>query len=373
MKVLFPFVGDSVGGSHNSIIELHKELTNNNVHSIILVHRKGPLSSYLDSIGIKYSYLSMHNFAGESPNFLSILYNILINFNKISKYIKKNKFSIVHGNDLRINLTWSLPTKLSKASYVWHQRTIMSPSLMWRVTHFLSDYFIAISNVVYKSLPSNVPECKKYMLLNPFDIGSIFNKFDSKYIIRLRYSIPHNSFIMGYVGRLVDWKNVDFLIKCFSKYSKKRKNIYLLIVGTGKDEYVSLLKKQVQLLGIETIVIFAGFSSKVNEIIAGLDIMVAPSNQEPFGRTLVESMIQKTPVLAAMGGGHLEIIENGVTGRLYEHENIDDFIVQVDAFFFNNKLTKGIVEQAYINAINLYSSSKHFNNIMPIYKQLNNV
>ena len=68
MKVLFPFVGDSVGGSHNSILELYRELCKNDIPSCILIHQKGPLSLFLDDIGIKYEYLPIKKLAGEKPN-----------------------------------------------------------------------------------------------------------------------------------------------------------------------------------------------------------------------------------------------------------------------------------------------------------------
>jgi len=162
LKILFPFVGDSVGGSHHSIIELHRELSKNNISSSIVVHQKGPLSLFLDDIGIVYEYLPVQRFAGEKPNIISILCGVCINFNKIYKYIKQNKISIVHGNDLRINFTWSLPTKLSSASYVWHQRTTMSSSALWKFSNILADHFVTTSNYVHRSLPKNIEKSKKH-------------------------------------------------------------------------------------------------------------------------------------------------------------------------------------------------------------------
>jgi len=371
LKILFPFVGDSVGGSHHSIIELYRELLKNNITSLILIHQKGPLSVFLDDIGISYKYMPINRFAGEEPNFFKMLYGVLINFNKIHKYIQRNKISIVHGNDLRINLTWSFPTKLSPASYVWHQRSRMSSSSLWNIVYLLADYFVAISNYVYVTLPSNIPHYRKKIILNPFDTNKYYDEKKSRKWINTLYGVPEDTVLFGYIGRLVDWKNVDFLIKCFAKYTKKSNlNLHLIIVGTGKKEYVDSLEKLVNNLEIKDIVTFAGFNSNPSRIISAFDLMIAPSNQEPFGRTLVEAMIQKTFVLAARGGGHSEIIDNEVTGRLYNHNDTSSFISKCNMCIDDNESKYRMINKANTVAILKYSSHEHAKNIINIYHKL---
>jgi glycosyltransferase involved in cell wall biosynthesis len=49
-----------------------------------------------------------------------------------------------------------------------------------------------------------------------------------------------------------------------------------------------------------------------------LDVLVAPSHEEPFGTVLAEAMAVGTPVVATRVGGLAEVVEDGVTGRLVE-------------------------------------------------------
>jgi len=294
-----------------------------------------------------------------------------LSFFKLSGFIRKNKIDIVHGNDLRINLTWSLPTRLSGAFYIWHQRSVMSPSVLWKASILLADHFVAISTYVYQSLPSNIPKSKKTLILNPFNIRNTYDKEVSRKWVNKHYNIPKNYILLGYVGRLVDWKNVDFLINCFMRYANHSNlQLHLVIVGSGDGEYTDSLRRLVNKLGIKDIVTFTGFSFEPNRLISALDLMVAPSNQEPFGRTLIEAMIQKTPVLAARGGGHSEIIDNGVTGRLYDHNNIDNFIIQCDKCINDSKSTYKIINNANTVANLKYSSHRHAESIVQVYLQL---
>ena len=67
MNILFPFVGDSVGGSHWSAINLFTELqTRININPTIVLHiADGPLSKHLDSLGIPYDVVPLSNLAGQ--------------------------------------------------------------------------------------------------------------------------------------------------------------------------------------------------------------------------------------------------------------------------------------------------------------------
>ena len=116
MKILFPFVGDSVGGSHLSVLEICKILRENGYEVIILLHEySGPLSKLLRKSDIDYLELKTSYLAGKSPNIIMILFGMIWNIFPLTKFILKNDIDIIHGNDLRINLTWSIAARVAKA------------------------------------------------------------------------------------------------------------------------------------------------------------------------------------------------------------------------------------------------------------------
>ena len=94
-------------------------------------------------------------------------------------------------------------------------------------------------------------------------------------------------FVIGHVGRLTYQKNQEFLLKTFTKISKKYPFSKLLIVGNGpdKDKLQSLVKKG----GIEKTVIMMEYREDINRIMNAMDLFVLPSLFEGFPIVLVEA------------------------------------------------------------------------------------
>ena len=368
MKILFPFVGDSVGGSHISTLGLYSSLIDKNITAIIVLHKaNGPLSQYLRNKNIPFSVLKSSKLAGESPNKLAIVAGIVINFFNFSKFIKTHRIDIVHGNDLRINLSWSLPAKVFAKGFVWHQRTLLSNSKFWFLIRYLCDYFVAISDAVMRDAPRNIKDCKKKIVHNPFDIDSPINKKLERRLVIEKYNLPQDCILLGCVGRIVDYKNIDFVIKNIADiYHCTNKNVYLIIVGTGADEYVNELKAYACNLGMGSRIIFTGFLHNPNKIIASIDLLIAPSLIDAFGRTIVEAMLQRTLVLAAKSGGHADIISDKVNGVFYDSTIENDFFNNI-CTITNNENIDILSEEAYQFARNNFSSEQHLNNIISIY------
>jgi glycosyltransferase involved in cell wall biosynthesis len=369
MKILFPFVGDSVGGSHKSAIILIQSLMSNGVDVHIVLHiDNGPLSDYLKFHELQYDVLPTRYLAGTSPSLLKIAYGIFVNFYKFFFYVRKNNITIVHANDLRINLTWSVPVKATLSKFVWHQRTLLSSSYFWRVIPYLSNYLIAISEIVYSTVPSSIPVSKKRLIYNPIHVDPLYNKTDASNYVRKKYNISDDCILLGYVGRLnEEWKRVDFLISCFS--SILNNNYHLLIVGECNSEYCEKLKKIVSSLGIEHRVSFTGFITDPMFIISSLDILIAPSRNEPFGRTLLESMSQKTVVLASDSGGHREIVSDD-NGFLFKLDDCRDLEKKIKYIQNNHQLVEDMAEKAYLYVIDQFSPLSHMEKVLDLYNSL---
>ncbi|EOG8708300.1 glycosyltransferase family 4 protein [Bacillus cereus] len=111
--------------------------------------------------------------------------------------------------------------------------------------------------------------------------------------------------IIGYFGQLSEKKGVHLLTQAIGLLSKDIVS-KLVICGTGELE--AKLRKQTEQ---DERIIFRGRLSltEVNEQMANVDLTIVPSLwDEPFGRVIIESYNQGTPVLAFHVGGIPEVI-----------------------------------------------------------------
>ena len=372
MKILFPFVGDSVGGSHLSTLELYKILKESDYDVVVLLHKSdGPLSKLLKESGVEYLKIETAYLAGESPNIPMIFFGMISNILPFVKFIRKNNIDIVHGNDLRINLTWSVATRIAKANFIWHQRTILSGSKFWQCINFLCDHFIGISKAVINSAPNNIRSVKRSLVYNAFDTNAQFDKNLSKNLINKSFPNCKDALILGCVGRLVSYKNIDFVIRCIADIvSISNVPIHLLVVGSGNDEYQHYLESIVKELNLQNHISFTGFLDNPSEIISGLDILIAPSNRDAFGRTIVEAMLQSTTVLAADKGGHLEIVDDNVDGLLYSTNCNKSFIEKAHLLIGDKLLRDGLASKALEKSSLKYSKQSLFLAVEKIYKSV---
>ena len=132
-RVCFPFVGDSLGGSHMSTLLLIEGLAQSRYEPVLVVHEEGPLTAHLKARDIPCELLPLPTYAGDAPNVISIAADMLRNVPRLAGFMRRHGIDIVHGNDFRMNLTWSAGAKLTGRPFVWHQRAMpYSSSLRWR-------------------------------------------------------------------------------------------------------------------------------------------------------------------------------------------------------------------------------------------------
>jgi glycosyltransferase involved in cell wall biosynthesis len=146
--------------------------------------------------------------------------------------------------------------------------------------------------------------------------------------------------------------------------------VHLLVVGGGTDEYTIYLKSIVEELNLQSNVSFTGFVTNPSEIIAGLDLLVAPSSRDAFGRSIVESMLQATPVLVANKGGHLEIVEDELNGSVYMANCQNSFIEKTLRLSHDNSFREALVVRALEESRSKYSKNTFLLKVGRIYKSV---
>jgi glycosyltransferase involved in cell wall biosynthesis len=365
-KILFPFVGDSVGGSHRSAITLMTELQSREIDILAVIHNQyEPLEKLFLQNNIPYKFHPVKKLAGQSPNFFSIFWLIAINFIPLIIFLYKHKPTIVHGNDLRINLTWGIPTKAYNAIFIWHQRTVLSKSRFWHLIKLLSSHCVSISNYVFLSLPSSINKKNKSMIYNPVALKDIPE--DSSFNIRNKLGFKQDVKILVYAGRLVPSKEIDTLIFTLKDLFDRGIRAELLLVGKSEDQYQKHLESMGVNLGVANHIHFIGYVSNPEHFIAMGDFIISPGPFEGLGRLSIEGMLYKTLVLASDSGAHKEIIQSGQNGILFPVTDHSSLAKKIEYFVNNTDERTKIIRDAYNSSKEKFSVEHHCDQIQKIY------
>lgn len=270
---------------------------------------------FLLSISKLFTYTS--NFNPDVINYHfpddSVIYvDLLTSFKKIPLVVN------IHGNDLQ---------KYAKKEF----HKIFIRRLLNR-----SSKIIVNSSYMRDELLKNYPRLavKVKIIPNGLNVDQIENIPAKNYL---------NEPYIFYVGRIVEKKGVDVLIKAFYKMSNS--NLKLIVEGKGEDleKNMALAKKY----GIDPQIIFTEGKLSTEEKIGAMKgalFGVIPSRIEPFGIVALEFMAAGTPVVVSETGGLKDMLRDKDTCLFFENGNVDALAHKMELMLSDQELREKLSE-----------------------------
>jgi L-malate glycosyltransferase len=136
---------------------------------------------------------------------------------------------------------------------------------------------------------------------------------------RLRFAKPDEAILL-HLSNFRPVKRVLDTVKIFAEVAKQLP-AQLVLVGDGPDRSAAEWLAHDQ--GIQDRVHFLGKQERVNELLPLADLLLMPSELESFGLAALEAMACKVPSIATGVGGVPELIEDGVTGLLFDVGDVE--------------------------------------------------
>jgi glycosyltransferase involved in cell wall biosynthesis len=285
---------------------------------ICLIYGGGEIATELVRKGVAVDVLGCSN----------SIYNPLTTL-RLARYLRHHRPDIVQSSQFNSNYHARIAARLAgipaviceeHGLYPWthaHHRWLDRRLAGW------CDRIVAVSGAVkdFNVREIGIPEGKFEVLHNCLETDhSDFKK--SRAESRAGCGFAADDFVVGHVGTLRKEKAHDILLKAFARLRKQRP-AKLLLVGDGP--FKGRIIEQVDSLGLEVDVIFAGSRSDVPDLLKAMDLFVFPSRNEALGIALLEAMYGGLPIVAAKTGGIPEIVEDGKTGLLVESEDVEGF------------------------------------------------
>ena len=151
-----------------------------------------------------------------------------------------------------------------------------------------------------------------------------------------------NKFRFGFVGGTSEHKGIRVLIQAFNKI--KENNTDLFVFGPYHPAYLDKLKRE---LKIDSRITFCGpfNNGEISSVFSKIDVLVYPSiwhENRPIA--ILEALFAKIPVITSNLGGMAELVQDGVTGLLFEAGNPEDLAQKMVSLIDNPELMRRLSE-----------------------------
>ena len=232
----------------------------------------------------------------------------------LSRIIRDFKPDVIHANG--IAAVFALPS--THARVLWHVRD-------WPRRPYATlaarrcETAIAISRPVEESLRRTLPSSLRdrvRLIENGIDFREFAEVCDHS-----------NGVAVGMIANLVPWKRHDLFIEAASLLrdftDAEGRPIRWVVAGSDlfgeHADSVAALRKRIAAAGLSDRFVWLEGRCAA-EILPGLDLLVHPTDKEPFGRVICEAMAAGVPIVACNAAGPGSILEDGQTGFLFSRQ-----------------------------------------------------
>lgn len=288
---------------------------------------------------------------------------------QISKLLQGRNIDLVYSNSVTINMGMLIAKQL-KVLHVWHFRESLS--------HFKLSLSLPLSLSLW-----NRPQNKKYILISDYMMNYYRQYLPQDKMVKVYNGVTlpqnfsrKNRNIMGerlkvaIVGVACDQKNQLELLQAQALLREQGVEIETYIIGTHKKEYLAQLKHYIAEHDLNERVHLVGHTDDVFGMLQEMNLGVVCAKDEAFGRTTIEFMLMKMPVVVSDSGANKELVCEGINGNVYPIGDVAALAKRIRGYVERPELLDVHGEAAYEHARENFSAEQ---NADVIYKTIKEV
>lgn len=342
---------------------------------VVLHHTDGPVADLFRREGIDFVGAPVLNrLERAAPRNGAAVVNVVRTVPALVRFLRAINASIVHTNDGRTHLIWGLAARVAGSKHLWHHRGDATSFGLRHVAPWLPNRLVAVSKFASPRPGFFSAAGKCSVVHSPFDVMKMdgFERGEARNNVLAAIACPPETKLLGYVGTLVDRKRPILFVEAIAalKRQSPQTEVAGLFFGNALNGLDDAARSRAEALGVADSIHFMGFRYPGEPWIAGLDALLVTAVNEPLGRTLVEAMLLRTPVVAADSGGNPEVVEDGKTGILVPADDPDAFAKACLALFSDAVLRDHIVKTAHDEVRARFSFERHVDAITSVYGEL---
>lgn len=292
---------------------------------------------------------------------------------RIIRLVKKEKFDLIHAHTRVTQILAAFVSRLTGVPYVTTAHGFYKPRLGRRLFGCWGKRVIAVSPLVAEELEKShgVSKEKIRMIYNAIDVPDALKRLRGQNPEDLKrdLGIRPDTFVIGSISRLVRDKGHEYLVEAVKKLAKKEGNIFLLIVGDGRER--NRLKSLLRRSGLGDKVRLMHPIPDISGVLSILDVFVHPATyREGFGLAMLEAMVAKVPVVATDIWAINSIIRHRVNGFLVKPKNAVEICDMIKFIHENPEVAGAIARNGFEMASQLYSVDRLASELETVHEEV---
>lgn len=362
-------VSGSGGGPEKTILNTPRFLTQAGYESLC-VYLRHPGDQGFDEIRRKA--LSLNTPLLEVDDFGPLDLGVI---RRLHRICRERKVTIWHGHDYKSNLLGLLlrpflPIRLISTAHGWVDKSPRTAcySLVDRCLLRRFERVLCVSEDLCQEVQHwGVSADRCTLVENAIDLD-VYQRRRTKGAAKEALGIPHDSILLGAVGRLSPEKGFDLLIQAVGLLKAGKQNLYAVIAGEGPER--RSLEQLIGRLGLQTKVRLLEYHRDPIEVYEALDIYVLSSRREGLPNVVLEAMAMRVPVVATSVAGMPRLLRNCQNGVLVAPGKVESLVGGISLLFDEADLREQLAAEAYDTIRQRYCLSRRMSTMCDIYDDL---
>lgn len=389
MKIVFFEFINNFGGAPRSVVEFASRLkVGNEVHIVDPHGVCKEFTSAVNEAGVTYHVLLPGveiQYIGRKNNKLQRYHRIakstpdLLRLQKIADDVIGNiRPDIISSNNFKSALVVGTLWRHRNVPLVVHMRGWYTPDMIpWWSKELLKrrcSGAIAVSYATRNALMiSGVDRDKLFLLHNPVDVA----KIQESALCGIEKDLPqlHRKVRILVPATIHRAKGQHTAVRAMKKLVGKGVDAVLWFAGNyqNADEnsgYLDVVMETARECGVEGRVEWLDKRNDIAAVMEKATVVALPSHSEGHPRSILEAMALSKPIVATPAGGILDMILDGVTGRLFEVEDANGMARCIMDIVKDEQEAKRMGERAREYVLRGFTPTQHTEKAMRIFETI---
>lgn len=311
-----------VGGAQLAVIDLLEKIDRERFEPVVVNSKKAEELGFVDEyerLGVAYRLIPFERLKVGGWRAIARYWSSIAELRRI---VIQEKPCVIFSNTVRADLVAAIVSLVTGTGAIWYVNDFTFPRPVFRLLRMIPRTIVFVSAAVAGYYGSDLKK-NKFYVIHPW------SRFDEKIAvitaddirgIRTSWKAEPETFVVGFVGRLVEWKGAQVLVKAMKIIKDSGIcDIRCIIIGSGQSEpnNEASLHDLAAELGLGETVVFTGHVKQAAPLVKSLDLLcLASIEPEPYSTVVVEAMLAGVPTIGTEIGGTPEAIKHEQTGLL---------------------------------------------------------